>query len=65
MLVLERKIGQKVVIDNGAIEVKVLRSEGDTIRLGFKAPQNIKINTEEIYLKKVLQIPHFLKAART
>ncbi|AUH72827.1 MULTISPECIES: carbon storage regulator [Legionella] len=61
MLVLERKIGQKVVIDNGAIEVKVLKPHGDMIRLGFKAPQNMDINKEEIYLRKVLQVPEFLK----
>lgn len=61
MLVLERKIGQKVVIANGAIEVKVLKPNGNMIRLGFKAPQNMDINKEEIYLRKVLQVPEFLK----
>lgn len=65
MLVLERKIGQKVVLDNGAIEVKVLRTKGNTIRLGFKAPQNMEINREEVYLRKVLQVPEFLKTVRT
>jgi carbon storage regulator len=65
MLVLERKIGQKVVIDNGAIEVKVLRPTGDTIRLGFKAPKHMEINREEVYLRKILQVPEFLKAHHT
>lgn len=65
MLILERKIGEKVVIDNGAIEVKVLRPTGDTIRLGFKAPKHMEINKEEVYLRKNLQVPEFLKIART
>ncbi|KTD15561.1 pleiotropic regulatory protein for carbon source metabolism (modular protein) [Legionella gratiana] len=65
MLVLERKIGQKVMLDNGAIEVKVLRPRGNMIRLGFKASQNMEINREEIYLRKVLQVPEFLKTVRT
>lgn len=64
MLILERKIGQKVLIDNGMIEVKVLRPAGDMIRLGFRAPKDMEIHREEVYLRKNLQVPEFLKVIR-
>ncbi len=61
MLLLTRKIGQKVLIDNGAIEVTVIQTQGNSIRLGFKAPAHIDIHREEVYLRQFLQVPHFLK----
>lgn len=52
MLVLTRKIGEKVFIDNGRIQITVLRSEGNTLRLGFTAPSHMDIHREEVYLQK-------------
>lgn len=52
MLVLNRKIGQQVLICNGLILVKVLNVNEETITLGFHAPQDINIDREEIYWKK-------------
>ena len=42
MLVLTRKIGERILID-GNIELTVLRVSGAGIRLGFKAPANVAI----------------------
>jgi carbon storage regulator len=53
MLVLSRRIGETVVIDNGMVEVTVtdiIRSEtgGYTVKLGFKAPKHISIHRQEV-----------------
>jgi carbon storage regulator len=55
MLVLTRKIGQQVLIDNGLIQMKVLRVNDDIISIGFNAPSHIEIDREEVYLKKLVQ----------
>ena len=55
MLVLTRKVGQQVLINNGTIQVKVLRTDNDTITIGFKAPANVDIDREEIFFKKAVE----------
>lgn len=55
MLVLTRKIGQQVLINNGSIQVKVLKVDNGVISIGFKAPDHIDIDREEIFLKKLDQ----------
>jgi carbon storage regulator len=47
MLVLTRKIGEKVVIGNG-ITVTVVRSEGGRVRLGIDAPGDVRILRGEL-----------------
>jgi carbon storage regulator CsrA len=47
MLVLTRKIGEKVVIGNG-ITVTVLRSEDGRVRLGIDAPGDVRILRGEL-----------------
>jgi carbon storage regulator len=48
MLVLTRKTGQKIIIAND-IEVIILETKGDTVKLGIEAPKHISIYREEIY----------------
>ena len=48
MLILTRKVGEKVII-NDDIEVTVLDTGGNQIRLGISAPEEIKVYREEIY----------------
>lgn len=48
MLVLSRKTGQKLII-NDNIELVVLETRGDFVKLGIKAPRNVSIYREEIY----------------
>jgi carbon storage regulator len=48
MLVLSRKVGQKVIISD-TIEITVLEIKGETIKLGIQAPREISIYREEIY----------------
>lgn len=48
MLVLSRKINESVVID-GQIVVKIVRIDGDQVRLGIQAPSDVPIHREEVY----------------
>ncbi len=48
MLVLTRKTGQKLIIAND-IQVTILETRGDSVKLGIEAPKNISIYREEIY----------------
>ena len=48
MLVLSRDIGESIVID-GRITVRVIRVEGNTVKLGLDAPSSIAIHRQEIY----------------
>ena len=48
MLVLSRKTGQKLII-NDNIEVIVIETRGEFVRLGIKAPKDVSIYREEIY----------------
>lgn len=47
MLVLSRKVGEKLVID-GNITVKVVRIQGNRITLGIEAPSDVKILRGEL-----------------
>ncbi|SFS85291.1 carbon storage regulator CsrA [Paenibacillus sp. 453mf] len=49
MLVLSRKKGESIVIDE-QIEVTVLGVEGDTIRIGIQAPAEVDIFRKEVHL---------------
>jgi carbon storage regulator len=46
MLVLSRKPGEKVVLDN--ITITVLGMQGSNIRLGFEAPASVNIVRGEL-----------------
>jgi len=48
MLVLSRKKGQKLII-NDNIEVTILETRGDTVKIGITAPKNVTVFREEIY----------------
>ena len=47
MLVLSRKKNEQIVID-GQIEVEVLQIKGNTVRLGIKAPRDVKVLRGEL-----------------
>ena len=47
MLVLSRKLNEKIVIDGGIV-VTVVKIEGGQVRLGIEAPRDIKVFREEI-----------------
>lgn len=49
MLILTRRVGETIMIDNDKIQVVVLGVVGRQIRLGIEAPKDISIHRHEIY----------------
>ncbi len=47
MLVLSRKLNEKIVIDGGIV-VTVVKIDRNQVRLGIEAPPNVRIFREEI-----------------
>ncbi len=48
MLVLSRKVGQKIVIGDQQIEVVVLGVQKGKVRLGFNCPPEVTVHREEV-----------------
>ena len=48
MLVLSRKANESIVID-GKIFLNILRLEGDSVKVGIKAPKHVTVLRKEIY----------------
>lgn len=48
MLVLSRKKGESLMIGDD-IELVILETAGDTVRVGIKAPREIEILRKEVY----------------
>jgi carbon storage regulator len=49
MLVLTRKLGESIAIDDD-IKIVVVAIKGRQVRLGIEAPRNTKIHREEVYI---------------
>jgi carbon storage regulator len=49
MLVLTRKLGESIAIDDH-IRIRVVQIKGKQVRLGIEAPKETKIHREEVYL---------------
>ncbi|MBU25294.1 MAG: carbon storage regulator [Gammaproteobacteria bacterium] len=50
MLVLTRKIGEKIIIGDD-ISLTILGLFGNHVRLGINAPKAVDIHREEVYVK--------------
>lgn len=55
MLVLSRKIGERIMIGD-AVTVTVVRISGGGVRLGIEAPADMAVVREE--LQQVGRVPH-------
>ena len=49
MLVLSRKIGERIVVPHCELAVTVLAVEGKTVRLGISAPAELDLYREEVW----------------
>ena len=52
MLVLTRRIEEKIVID-GDIRVTIVAIKGDTVRLGIEAPKSVSVDREEVHERRL------------
>ena len=48
MLVLTRKKGESIVIGDD-IEVKIVETDGDAVRVGIKAPREVAVHRREVF----------------
>jgi len=48
MLILSRKTNESIVID-GRITVKVVRVDGEVVKLGITAPADVPVHRQEVY----------------
>ena len=48
MLVLTRKVGERIHIGDGIV-VTVVRLQSDKVRIGIEAPSQVAVHREEIY----------------
>ena len=48
MLILSRKINESIVID-GRITVKIVRLDGDVVKVGIQAPADVPVHRQEVY----------------
>jgi carbon storage regulator len=48
MLVLSRKIGEKVMIDS-CITVEIVAIDGNKVRIGITAPPEVRVDREEVH----------------
>ena len=49
MLVLTRKLGESIAIDDH-IKIRIVQIKGKQVRIGIEAPKDTKIHREEVYL---------------
>ena len=49
MLILSRRKDESVIID-GRIEIAVVDIKGDQVKLGIKAPRDVKVFRNEVFL---------------
>ncbi len=64
MLILTRKVNQKLII-NDNIEIVILESYKNSVKIGVNAPSDVQIYREEIYneIKKSNNQAHFIDVA--
>jgi carbon storage regulator len=53
MLVLSRKVGERIVVPESGIVLTVLSIRGGQIRLGISAPPEVAVYREELWRSKL------------
>ena len=48
MLILSRKLNESIVID-GRITVRIMRVDGDVVKIGIEAPKHVPVHRQEVY----------------
>src|SRR5580693_2654771 len=48
MLILSRKLGESIMIGD-SIRVKIMRVEGEVVKIGIEAPSSVPVHRQEVY----------------
>jgi carbon storage regulator len=48
MLILARRMNERIIIDDD-IEVSILDIKGDQVKIGIRAPKNVKVYRQEVF----------------
>ncbi len=56
MLVLKRKLGERIVVPNCGVTITIVAIEGNIVRLGVEAPESIPIHREEVWRRICAQL---------
>jgi carbon storage regulator len=51
MLVLSRKLGERIVVPDFELAVTIVAIEGNKVRLGISAPDDVTVCREEVWLR--------------
>jgi carbon storage regulator len=51
MLVLSRKLGERILVPHTDLTVTVIAIDGNTVKLGINAPTDVGIYREELWRK--------------
>lgn len=63
MLVLTRKAGERIMIDDGIV-VEVLEVQGNRVRIGIQAPQGVTILRQELLAGREKQTSEASRTAK-
>jgi len=63
MLVLSRKIGEKIVVPACGLIIKVVGVKGTRVRLGITAPDDVRVDREEVWQRLVEQTEDHMEPA--
>lgn len=51
MLILTRKVGEKIIVGDGEIVFEILNNKNGQVRIGIVAPDHISIHREEVFTR--------------
>jgi carbon storage regulator len=57
MLVLGRKLGERIVVPDREVVITVVAIEGNVVRLGVSAPASIAVDREEVRRRRPVATP--------
>jgi carbon storage regulator len=49
MLILSRKVGERIVLPETGVSISVLGIQGKRVRIGIEAPQTASVHREEVW----------------
>jgi carbon storage regulator len=58
MLLLSRRVNQKIVLPDLGITITVVAIKGGAVRIGIEAPPQVRVSREEILQHHDTPVPH-------